>query len=56
MNTTIAYFIVKEFKKIDEEWYSKDVVCNSFEDLEKYIDEHPKSYKLDIRVVRKIIN
>lgn len=49
----IAYFIVKEYKQIDGDWYSKDVVLNTFEDLQKYIEEHPKVYKIDLRITRK---
>lgn len=51
---SIKYFIVKEFKNVDGEWYSKDVSVSDLMALGDYMESRPKQYKFEIRVVRDI--
>lgn len=46
----IKYFVIKSWKKIDDEWYSKDVQLNDLVELGDYLMKN-KLYKVELRVV-----
>lgn len=46
-------YVIKIWKKIDGDFFCKDIMCSNFQAVETYLRQNPQVSKIDLRIIRE---
>lgn len=49
----IIGYIIEINKKIDDDWFKKEIRVDTIEEVQEFFINNPKSYKIGLRVLKK---
>lgn len=52
----IVGYVIEIARKVDDDWFKKEIRVDTIEEVQDFFENNPKSYKIGLRVLKKIEN